>query len=304
MSTGTLRSRVVLNLFLAAALAGLVLLVIFEPGKKAPDSLPPLSTLKAGAVRKVAITHGAGPRIVLERVAEGWTMREPFTVAANAARMESLLSFVEEQSQGSFPAQGQDLKRYGLAEPAVAAEVDGQRFAFGDLDPLNSRRYVLYQGQVHLIADFGFEYLTGTAASLASLRLLEPGMQPTALALPGRTLEQRDGKWVITPADPTLTSDALTGLVDEWRYANAVSVQPYREGNHQHSIIITLKDGARIAFELMARKPELILARNDLGVQYHFTSDMGRRLLKPKHPKKKAEAKPPAATSDSPGPGR
>ncbi len=302
MSTGTLRARVVLNLLLAAALAGLVLLVIFEPGKNGPHSLPPLSTLKAGAVRKVAIMHGDGRRIVLERVAEGWTLREPFTVAANAARVESLLSFVEEQSQGSFPAQAQDLKRYGLAEPVVAAEIDGQRFAFGDLDPLSSRRYVLYQDQVHLIADFGFDHLTGTAASLVSPRLLEPGMQPTALVLPGRTLEQRDGTWFITPADPKLTSDALTGLVDEWRYANAVSVQPYREGKPQHSVTVTLKDGARLGFELMARKPGLLLARRDLGVQYHFTNDMAGRLLEPKHPK--AEAKPPAAKSDSPRPGR
>jgi len=47
----------------------------------------------------------------------------------------------------------------------------------------------------------------------------------------------------------------------------------------QGHIIVEPKQGAPVRFEILARKPQLLLGNNDLGLTYKFAADVGERLL-------------------------
>jgi hypothetical protein len=92
----------------------------------------------------------------------------------------------------------------------------------------------------------------------------------------------RDAKdhWQAQPDKPVLSADAIQTLIDAWQNAAALWVKPYAKGTPQGSITVQLTTPAQtLHFDIMARQPELILARPDLGLQYHFSAESAKALL-------------------------
>lgn len=295
MARGVTRTRLLLNLALFLLLLGLVVLAVREPGKVVEPPKPKLSAIEPQGVANITITRPQQERVVLAKEGTRWRLEEPLRAPANDTKMQSLLGLLGETSQESFPAKDHDLKRFGLAEPAVMVEFDNERFALGDTNPLNAQRYVLYRDRVHLVFESVYNHLEGEAASFASPRLTEEGREPVRIALPGRTLT-REGKrgWTMSPAEPDVTTDALTRLADEWRYARAITVRrldPKKkfEGN----IMLAFKEGEPVSYAILAKAPDLILARPDLGLEYQIAGAAGKLLLEP-------ERKTPSETASKP----
>jgi len=151
--------RMALNLGLIGLVGILVLLAVYEPGLDAPKQLPRLTAIEGPAVKAITVTRKDDEAIMLAKEGERWMMRAPYSVPANPGRVQSILGFLEGTSQASFPTQGHDLKRFGLAEPKVRMEVDADVFAFGDTSPMNGQRYVLYKDRVHLTMDALYDQL-------------------------------------------------------------------------------------------------------------------------------------------------
>ncbi len=276
-----MNARLGLNLGLIGLCAILGLLVVYEPGLEAPQPLPRLTAIEGPAVQAITITRKEGDAIVLAKEGDRWSMRAPYAVPANSGRMQSILGFLAAKSGASFPAQGQALQRYGLADPKVRMEVGGERFAFGDTDPLDGKRYVLYKDRVHLAADGWYDELLGDAGDFVSPRLVEEGRDLIAIELPGMTVERRDGAWVLHPEDAAVKADDLARLAEDWRSAQALTVRKRREGTAQGSITLEQKDAGALRFELLARDPDLVLGRADLGLEYRLGGEMAQRLLRP-----------------------
>ncbi len=88
------------------------------------------------------------------------------------------------------------------------------------------------------------------------------------------------GHWQVQPDKPGLSADAIQTLVDAWRTTTALWVKKYAQGSAQGSITVQLKEPAQeLHFDIMARQPELILARPDLGLQYHLSAESAKALL-------------------------
>ncbi|MGH8595441.1 MAG: DUF4340 domain-containing protein, partial [Gammaproteobacteria bacterium] len=203
-------------------------------------------------------------------------------VRADEPRVQALLDFLEDESQDAFPAKDHDLKRFGLTEPALRLQFDDSLFAFGDANPLSGRRYVLHGDMIHLAADTIYPTLTGPAEDLASPRLLEEGTEPVRLSLPKYVLSRgAKGQWRLSSPDPRISSAALQKIVDEWRYARALTVRRKQERTSQGTIRIEFQAGTPVQFEILAKNPELILARSDLELEYAMSAETGQRLLEP-----------------------
>jgi hypothetical protein len=58
-------------------------------------------------------------------------------------------------------------------------------------------------------------------------------------------------------------------------------VEPLSAKSAREDIRIGLKSGARLTLGIVAREPELVLARSDEKLQYHFRPELAKRLLSP-----------------------
>ena len=117
---------------------------------------PPLTALDPASARELRLLKGDDLQWALLAGPEGWTLTHPAARGADAGRVRELLGLVATPSFEHFPAPA-DLRPYGLDTPAYRLVVDGLEIAFGSLEPTTAHRYVLVDGQVHLIGD-GFHH--------------------------------------------------------------------------------------------------------------------------------------------------
>jgi hypothetical protein len=285
--------RALLNVGLLALVAGLLLMVYFEPGVKHEPEHPHLTGLSPNDVQRIRIRQSGGAELSLSRKNGVWMLDAPVATYANEFRIEPLLRVTEAESYASFAAQGQDLKQYQLEPPLAVLRLNDLELEFGGTEPINNRRYVRVDGTVHLIDDHYYFRLQAGFPAFVSNRLLPPDAQPVRVALPDFTLSRdAQGRWSANPALKGVAADALNSFVDEWKGAQAVEVDRYEDGGTGKKARIEFAAGAApIDFQVSESGSEVLFGRRDLGLRYHLTTDQARRLLSPPEP----EAKPTAA---------
>ena len=271
-----------INLALLLLIGVLVLLVIYEPGIEAPHENPRLLDIEREAVHQIRIERQGQETVALERNARGeWNLTAPLAIAASEFRISSLLRITEQKSLGSFPADSAKLAGYGLDAPRVTLTLNDRfKLAFGDNTPLDQRRYVQLGDQVHLITDVSYYHLIGSHTTFIRQQLLPEDSAISAVTLPDLTVRWQDDRWQVEPKPQSFSADQATRLIDAWKLASAVQVKPY-DGKEGETITIEPKGEATpITFLLTARSPDLILARPDLGIEYHLAESSGKELLR------------------------
>lgn len=277
-----------LNALLAAAVAALGAFIYLRPARVGPAEYP-LSTLKASEAKSIRIERaGAGP-ILLEKSEAGWTLAAPFAARADAARVERLLAIVEATATHKLPAV--DLARFELERPDVRMTVNGRAFSFGMVNAVTREQYVLTGDSVYTVAPHYATALPAGAADAASRQLFGPAEAPSRIELRQFTVELRDGKWAVVPAAAGLSQDDVIQWVDEWRLAGALHVEPHAGTKAREEIRIQLRSGARFTLGVLAREPELVIARFDERLAYRFRAAAAQRLLSP--PRSEAERRKP-----------
>ena len=282
-----LSTRGLLNVLLLAAVLGLVLIALYQPGIK--PALPPvkLTSLSPEQVQRIRIERSGKPVIVLTKEQGHWRITAPLTLPADDTRVASLLRLLQDTSQARFPAKPADLAKYKLERPALTVTFGDLPVSFGDTDPINGRRYVRIGDTVHLVTDMYYYQLDADPSAFVSPQLLPDKAQISTLALPDVTL-QRDaqGHWSLHPERAHLSADAIQNLLDAWRNTRALWVKPYAQGTPLGSITVHLDAPAPdLHFDIMSKQPELVLARPDIGMQYHLSAESGAALLELVPPK-------------------
>lgn len=274
-------TRGILNLLLLLGVAALAAVVVYQPGiAPAPPPIK-LTALTPQQISRIHIERAGKDAITLQKLDGHWRITEPQQLPADDGHVNSLLRLVQETSQAHFPAKPEDLHKYKLDKPAATLTLDDQKFAFGDIDPINGRRYIQIGTTVHLTTDMYFYQLDADMPSFVSTHLLPDKASISALSLPDLALTRdAQGHWHVQPDKPSLSADAIQTLLDAWRTTTALWVKHYAPGNAQGGITVQLTAPAQtLHFDIMARQPELILARPDLGLQYHFSAESAKALL-------------------------
>jgi hypothetical protein len=274
-------TRGILNLLLLLGVAALAAVAIYQPGIAPTPPPVKLTALTPQQISRIHIERTGKDPLTLQKQDGHWRIAEPRQLPADDGRVNSLLRLVQETSQARFPAKPEDLHKYKLDKPAATLTLDDQVFAFGDIDPINGRRYVQLGTTVHLTTDMYFYQLDADMSSFVSTHLLPEQASISALTLPDIALTRdTQGHWQVQPDKPGLSADAIQTLVDAWRTTTALWVKNYAKGSAQGSITMQLKEPAQeLHFDIMARQPELILARPDLGLQYHLSAESAKALL-------------------------
>lgn len=273
--------RTWLNLALLALVMVLALLAYRQPGIEKAVKSPSLLALSAAQVQRIRLGSSTARHIDLSRTDEGWMLTYPIHVAANAYRVDRILQLAQADSYAEYPAASQDLTSFGLAPPHAVIRFNDVDIGFGDSEPIHHRRYVLVEGKIHLIADRYYYFSQLLLPALVDTALLPAAAVPVRIQLPDRELIRDNGDWHIMPAEKQVSMDAINGLVNAWRHARAVQVSAYHGDRASDSIKIAFADGSQIDFAVLARSPELVLGRSDLGIRYHLTAEQARQLLHP-----------------------
>ncbi len=262
--------------------AALAALVVLQPGRRTEDARPSLTAIDPGGVERLVIERRGEPTVRLARREGGWRMEAPQAIAADETRVARMLQVLGAESAASYPADRLDLAEVGLEAPHARLVADGASIAFGAEHPIEPQRYVRVGDTVHLIDARHFRAATAQVAELVSRRLLPPESRPVAIELPGLTLERGETvHWSTTPARPEASADAIHGTVEAWRTTRALWVRAHEPGEQSLGEVTVRLEGREqpLHFVITAREPELVLAREELGLEYHLPRAAAEQLL-------------------------
>jgi len=297
-------SRWLLNLGLALLIVALALVAVFKPGTHRAPDIPPLTNLSVGEIAHIRLLRPGEPEIDLQKSGDQWLMTAPRKARANGFRIDELLRLAVAKSATHFAAPATELGRYGLDKPHAELWLNNQEISFGGPHPLKPAYYILYRGQIYVVPEHFDNAATARLSDYFSTQLIDAKGKPVAFKLPGLSLTKKpDGSWQVIPANKDLSTDRVNRFVDQWRYAEALSVAPYSGKPVIDHIQITFAPPAATApalsaakpaggvlnsehparevldLGILARKPELVLYRNDEGLEYHFPAEMATQLL-------------------------
>jgi hypothetical protein len=267
---------------MAGIVIGLGLTAWFRPGLEPPATLQPLTTLNPAEINHIQVSRLQRPMLTFDRQADGWLLAGEPPLPASAFQVRALLAILQAETGRHYPADTLDLGELGLDPPQASIVLDDRTtLRIGSTEPLDNMRYVQYGATVYLVADRYQHLINADRTNFIERRLLDPAAVITRLSLPDLTLAQTAaGHWELLPDNPDISAAAIQQLLTNWRQASALYVRSYEKGTAGARITLDLAGSdVPLVFELVSRSPELVLARPDLGIQYHFSAGAADRLL-------------------------
>jgi len=274
--------RSLLNLALAGIAIGLALIAWFRPGLEPPAEPQPVTALSPTQVSHIRISRLQRPPLAFTRQAQGWLLDGDPPLPASPFQVNALLAILQAQAERSYPATTLEPGELGLDPPLATVTLDDKTtLLIGTTEPLDNMRYVQYGATVHLVADRYQHLINADRTNFIERRLLDAAAVIIRLSLPDLTLSQTaDGHWALEPENPDISADAIQQLLANWQQAGALYVSPYVQGTTGTRITVELAGSdTPLVFDLVQRTPEFILARPDLGIQYHFSKGTEERML-------------------------
>lgn len=277
--------RWLLNVALLGLILALAAIAFLQPGIEKSTVLPLIANLKAAEVNRIVIARGRATEILLQREEGEWKMAQPVPGRTNLFAVNDVLRVLSANNQQSFPPDAaKQLDRYGLAKPRGRVRLNQLEILFGDTNPVSKLQYIYVQNRVVMIDSAYFWITARTYGDYLSKRLIENNRRPVALSLPDARLALENGIWQTYPVQKELSADRVKILVDQWRYAQALSVGKYRNARVLDWVRVSFEnEKSKLRIGILSRSPELILYRPDEKLQYHFPEEAGKRLFQLQH---------------------
>jgi len=285
-----MKKRWLLNLILLLVVGGIAAFVVLHP--KPVDTGPKtyvVSTLAATGFTRISIEFPTKKPVQFERVDGNWRLVLPYKARASREVVAQIAGIVAASSHEKFPAS--NAAQYGLDNPALKVKLDDQEFAFGMYNPLTSEQYVQYKDAIYLVNGVYSEAASTQTVELLDKHPLAPGEYIAGFDLghleqwetSALNLDFVEGKWKVSSAKAKPDQNVLNQwLMEGWRSLTALAVEPYRPDGKPHpSFEVKLKSGKKIHFDKLQESPELLLARPDEGMMYHFPQEVGFNILNP-----------------------
>lgn len=274
-------SRTLLNLALFCLAAILALIIVYRPGVE-PGPVPQtLTALTGERISRIQVTRITREPLTFTRHADNWVLAESSELPASDVQIRALLAILQAYSARSYPADSLDLAALGLEPPQATLLLDNTRLDIGLTDALDNMRYVKTGDTVFLVTDNYQHLINADWSNFVARKLLPANAGITRLQLPQLDLSMTaDGQWQLSPSDPAVSPAELQSLVDNWEQATAYYVRRYQQNASGETITLEFSNAAApLTLHIVARTPELVLARVDQGIQYHLQGHTGKTLL-------------------------
>ena len=275
-----MQSRALLNLALFL-LVVLLAVYIYTSTRNQQASIGSnkLTQMPAEDVVHIVILHNQR-RIELDRKKGKWQMHQPVEIDANGFRIDTLLTMLDTASHASYNAADLDMKKYGLDDAGTSISFNDLTIVFGIANPINNYRYVRIGNTVHLIDDHFYPLISSQTGTLIARELIAKNAVIEKLVLPEATLyRDENGLW---HSSSGIGPDAISETLYHWKNSQAFGVHNYMQRDPQAEISVYLAGrNEPIQFYVTDTDPWLIIARPDIGIEYHFNLEFYDRLLRP-----------------------
>jgi len=149
-----------LNLVLFLIVIALTFIAIQKPGINNHITYKKISGLTENQIQHIEIISSDQKIIQLTKANQKWTIETNENVKdINQDKISYLFNLLNTNSLENFPASAEKLSEYHLSNPRITVKFNDFSIAFGDSEPLKRRRYILIDGQIHLINDMYYHFL-------------------------------------------------------------------------------------------------------------------------------------------------
>jgi len=236
------------------------------------SSVNSISSLKPQDIHTVIIETPDNSQIVLRNTGNQWLFEKPVQWPADNTTVERLISIVQSKSDSRLPVDEIELATLGLDSPKVTLTLNDTRIEFGTTNNIGQRRYVKIAATVYLLPDLHLHFITQGLIGLIDRRLLPRSISLKSIKLPELSLSKSSNDTWQGEAVGEAEKERINTLGNNWQTLRAGRIKTYDHSKLPEQIIIArLEDGSEIDFFLMAIKPEIVIARPDLDLQYHFS---------------------------------
>lgn len=285
-----MNNRLYINAALLLLLGGLSLLVLFDANQP-PEKAPQLTTFDTSNIDNIQIKQKNGAQISFQLNNGNWRLTSPLSANALNEKIERLLKISQIKIQANYPLDSEQLNIFGLSSPIVELHFNDTKLLIGKIDPVNQRRYISRGSQLFLVDDTFLHLLTKNPNAYIDNRLLPDDAQIVGLTTSEfELIQQEDSSWVdaldTRSATPkTLSSDTVQILLDEWRFARAISVNETNtkdtniQNTHSEDIFLTMENGTNLHFVLRKTSSGAILSSPKHQLEYHISLNKLKLLL-------------------------
>ena len=280
-----MKSKILLNLMLIAALVALSLYAYFKPWQDAAPSIK-LTQLKRDDITRIAVEPRGAAAIKLEKIDGAWRIVAPLTAQAEDTQVDRLLDIVAASAKQKLA--NADLAQFDLKPPPVRVTLNDQAFAFGRVNDITYEQYVATADGVYTVPPLYGYGIPTDVVKLLSRRLLDAGEVAVAFDFGRYRIERDDkGAWATSgefaaTKDQPLSQDDFNRWADEWRYTSALSVEPDKSSPARAQVSVRFKSGKTVIMRIVQKEPDFQLVRSDNAMRYHFGVEVGQRLLDPR----------------------
>lgn len=234
----------------------------YQPGNR-------VSTLKPQDIEKISF-QTTDHSLQLSKVDGNWQIEAPILWLANNIAVERIIGILNSETDSRLPSSEIDLSTLGLQFPRAMLKLNNTDFVFGDTNNIGERRYLLSNDTVFLVADRHLPFMTQGVTGLIDRRLMPRSLLLQSLDLTSIKLTKANQPgW--RSDNPAHSEQQIGELIESWQTLEAKHVQNYNsQQTPRQKFIATIDNGGQIEFYLMAITPEIVIARPDLGLQYHF----------------------------------
>lgn len=275
-------SRTLLNLMLAAVALLLGLLVFYQPGLDEGPVAPPITALSADSISSIRVTRKERTPLTFTKTANGWQLLKEQPLPASEFQIRPLLGMLGIRPERSYPVSALDPGAVGLDPPQATLLLNDTVITIGNTEPLQRKRYIRHDDTVYLVTDVYQHLINADWTNFVERRLLPENAALSGIELPGLSLAlSDDGQWQSSQLASDRNATAIQALVAQWQAANATYMRRYDGTATLASITLTFSDDTEtVTLYINKQQAELILARPDWGLQYHFPADMRTTLLR------------------------
>lgn len=266
-------------LFLIGAVAALVWMRKEEPTPP-PE---PLLAKATEAIERVGFRIPGGASVMAERAGSGWRLIEPVSAPADTSVINSLLSTARAPVSDRIPAAEVELSQMGFDNPERFLIYDDQEVAFGAINPVTKKRYVLMGESVLQISDPAGASSYYDHTKLVHKDIVPPGRALTGIELSQWKLTRDDDVWTAKPRSDDarqVSAERAQAAGEAWAEARAMwTASPMNASNEtSETVVLQFADGERATLRAI-RGQQLLLQRDDFRVQYHVARNLTGLLL-------------------------
>ena len=268
-----------LNLVLFLVVISLASIIYFS--EEESTELEKISNSNITGISTIKIQHNKNTTTIIKSANAHWKITEPVAVDANNFRINSILKLLNAPVHNQYSLDEINTSDTGLAKPLTSIQFNNHTIEFGITNPATNLRYIKYNNTVYTIEDVYYPLLSSHFATLVSLNLLPADSKIEKLILANQTIAKDDnGLW---QSNSKMSADNINKTLDHWRNDQAFGVHQYMQRKEElGEVFVYLEDQQQpLTYVITDTDPWLIIARPEIGLEYHLDIEAYNKLIAP-----------------------